>query len=132
MIVDRNKDFAKMIENIFTKNHTMINEVKKQVIIGGKKRADKCSFRETDKEYYTKLFKHSFIKEETTFVDKKLNNYKGFDRNIAVDNAISYLESIGITIKCTLYCESEKKLLARLVYHILEEILYVMFSFGKD
>ena len=33
MIVDRNKDFAKMIESIFTKNHTMINEVKKQVII---------------------------------------------------------------------------------------------------
>ncbi|SEL35735.1 hypothetical protein SAMN02910353_02434 [Ruminococcus sp. YRD2003] len=122
----------KIIDAIFPKKCNMVDVVKKQVIIGNGKYANKCSFRETDKEYYTKLFKYTFIIEGTTFVDKKLNKYRDFNRKTAVGNAIAYLESLGIVIKCTLYCESEKKLLARLVYQILEEILYVMFSFGED
>lgn len=129
---DRNTDFEKIVKSIFKKARTEIDKNKKQIIIGGKKRADKCSFLETDKEYYINLFKYTFIVEGTTFVDNKLNNYKGFSRKTAVDNAIVYLESLGIVIKCTLYCESENKLLARFVYQILEEILSVMFSFGKD
>jgi len=129
---NRKKDLEKIIKCVFTNKQTMIDKRKNQVIIGGSKRADKCSFLETDKEYYINLFKHTFLKEETIFVDKKLNNYKDFDRRTAVDNAITYLESIGIAITCSLYCESEKKLLARFIYQIFEEILLVMFSFGKD
>ncbi|SFX40956.1 hypothetical protein [Ruminococcus sp. XPD3002] len=129
---DRNKDLIKIISCIFGKKHTGINKEKKQVIIAGDKRADKCSFLGTDKEHYICLIKLTFLIEETTFVDKNFNICKEFDRNTAIDNAIKYLKSLGIDIKCNLYCKSERKLLARFIYQILEEIMTVMFSFGKD
>ena len=128
----RNNDLCKIIEVIFPIKCNDVDKAKKQVIIGKGKYATKCSFKEVDKEYYTTLFKYTFIIEGTTFVDKKLNNYKDFNRKTAVDNAIAYLESWGIVIKCTLYCESEKRLLARFIFKILYELLSVMFSFGKS
>ena len=47
----RNEHLEKIINMIFSKKSTAINEGKKQVVIGGGRYAKKCSFLETDKEY---------------------------------------------------------------------------------
>lgn len=57
---NRKKDFMEIINSIFPKNSTEIDEKKKQIIIGGNKRPDKCSFLETDEKYYINLLKHTF------------------------------------------------------------------------
>ena len=128
----RNNDLESIIAHIFPMKCNTVYAEKKQVIIGDGKYANKCSFRETDKEYYINLFKYTFAIDGTEFIDKERNRYVGFNRLTAVDNAIKYLNKIGIIINCTLYCDSEKTLLARYIFQIFEKILSVMFSFGKN
>ncbi len=128
----RNNDLCKIIEDIFPKKCNKVDKAKKQVIIGKGKYATKCTFREVDKEYYTTLFKYTFLIEGAEFVDKKCKSYEKFDRNMAVDNAVKYLKSFGINVNCTLYCNSEKVLFARYVFQVINDILSIMFSFGKE
>lgn len=128
----RNEHLEKIINMIFSKKSTAINEGKKQVVIGGGRYAKKCSFLETDKEYYINLLKYTFLVRETKFVDKDFTIHTRFNRQIAVKNAIKYLKSIGIDINCKLYCDSERTLLASYVHHVLKDMLFSMFFFGKD
>ena len=127
MLNIRVTDLKQMIEFILTRARTGIDKEKKQIIIGGKKRADKCSFKATDKEYYNSLLKYTFIVDGISFVDKDGKNCENFNRTTAVDNAISYLKSNGIKIEAAFHCKSERKLLAKFVCHVLEDIMGVMF-----
>ena len=128
----RNNDLESIIAHIFPMKCNTVYAEKKQVIIGAGKYANKCSFRETDKEYYINLFKYTFAIDGTEFIANGHNSNCRFNRQTAVDNAIKYLNKIGIIINCTLYCDSEKTLLARYIFQIFEKILSVMFSFGKN
>lgn len=104
----RNTHLEKIIATIFPMKRTMLDLKKKKVIIGDGKYANKCSFRETDKEYYVNLLKYTFIIDGTEFVDKNLKCYRNYNRLIAVDNALKYLKENDIVIKCNLYCDSER------------------------
>lgn len=126
------KDLKKLIKSIYNATSTDIDKRKKQIIIGGKKRADKCSFKEIDKEFYNSLLKYTLVVDGISFVDKDGKNCEKFNRTTAVDNAISYLKTIGIKIEATFHCESERKLLAKFVCHVLEDIMGVMFSSSEE
>lgn len=129
----RNNDLLNIIKMIFNKKCCSLDTKKNIVIIGEGKYANKCSFLETDKEYYLNLIKYTFKVDGIEFVYK--NNSKGtkFNRFTAINNAIKYLnEKHSIIINCNLYCESEQKLLGRYISQILEEILCIMFLFGKN
>ena len=128
----RNTHLEKIIATIFPMKRTMLDSKKKKVIIGDGKYANKCSFLETDKEYYINLLKYTFIIDGTEFVDKNLKCYSNYNRLIAVDNALKYLKENDIVIKCNLYCDSERTLLAGYIFKIFEELLSEMFSFGKN
>ena len=94
----RNTHLEKIIATIFPMKRTMLDSKKKKVIIGDGKYANKCSFLETDKEYYINLLKYTFIIDGTEFVDKNLKCYRNYNRLIAVDNALEYLNVIYTVI----------------------------------
>lgn len=131
MVEKRNEDLKRIIEAVYPQMINAVDAKNNRVIIGGKgQRVDQCSFKEVSQVFYTNLLKYTFSISGTVFVDKNGKEYKGFNRQTAVDNALKYLNSFGINIECTLYCESERALFAQFINQIFNGILSVMFSFG--
>lgn len=127
----RNTQLGKMIESIFPKKANDVNIDNKTVVIGKGKYVSKCSFKETDEIYYINLIRFTFVEKQVRFVDGKDKEYKDFSRNIAVDNAIKYLNVNGICINCKFYSEADRYLLSKFICTILEEYLRLMFSYRE-
>ena len=125
----RNTDLGKMIEAIFPKKANSFDEKENHVIIGEGKYANKCSFRETDKEYYNKLIEYTFVMKDVKFVDKNRKCCKDYSRNTAIENAIKYLKECEIDIDSHFCSEKEKYFLSSYICSILKEFLQLMFSF---
>ena len=90
---------------------------------------DKNSYKLTFKNNFDALFDSTFNTTEYTFSGKNRNEHTDFNREEAIQNAVSYFQELGINVHICFENEQEKDLFSKLIYKLISnELLPVIFN----
>lgn len=135
--IDRTEDIRhtylrKLVKNVFG---TISNSIKKDnvnsiIIIRGKgKELKDCSFTEKYYFEYVELFKYTFTRKNCTFEYQGARpNNKGYNRDTAMVNAVSFFNKHNIDLRYSFHSQAEQALFSRLIYKYISWLLEVLFE----